>query len=124
MAVCCPAGAGQIASWQCIRVGDSHFQWSQDEACLPPALPTASTTTTALFYMRLSPTAEQGLCFFSKSATFCHIAQLYTSSVRLFEAAISAVSVVKLPLDGLLLVIMLILAGKGRHSRVYQRLSS
>lgn len=52
MAVCCLAGAGQIASWQSNRVGDSDFQWSLDEACVS----LATTTTIVLFYM----SQEQG----------------------------------------------------------------
>lgn len=73
------------------------------------------STTIVLFflYMRLSLNSRTGALFFSQ----LNFAQLYASAVWKFEATISAVTVVKLPLDGLLLVIMLILARKGRHSR-------
>lgn len=64
MAVCCLAGAGQIASWRGIRVGDSHFQWCQEDACLCPALPTASLATIVLFYMDFMAQANSSFFFF------------------------------------------------------------
>lgn len=36
MAVCCLAGAGQLASWMGIRAGDSHFQRCQEKASFLP----------------------------------------------------------------------------------------
>lgn len=47
---------------------------------LPPALPMASTTTIVLFYMRLSPTPEQGLFSF-QNATLPHSSALHVVSV-------------------------------------------
>lgn len=67
MAVCCLAGAGQIASWQSIRVGDSHFQWCQEDACLSPALPTASVATIVLFYMDFMAQSNSRIVFFFSS---------------------------------------------------------
>ncbi len=80
MAGCCLAGAGQIASWQGNRAGDSHFQWSQEKACLSPAPPTTSTTIIVLFYMSASPTLEQGLFSF-QNVTLPHSCALHVVDV-------------------------------------------
>lgn len=122
--MCCLAGAGQAASWPGIRAGDSRFEWSQEEACLSPAPPTYSLHR--LYCAAF--TASEPHCS-SRTELFvpqCSVAGPCTSPGWVSGAS----AVAKLPLDGWLLVIMLILARTARHSRtavviwLYRRLSS
>lgn len=106
MAVCCLAGAGQIASWRGIRVGDSHFQWCQERASFLPELPAASIAAILMFYMWPSLDSKtKGLVFDSS----CDLAApLHLAKCDLVICDLKLPS--ELPVDGLQLVIMLCLA--------------
>lgn len=102
MAVCCLAGAGQIASWRGIRVGDSHFQWCQERASFLPESPTASIAAILMFYMWPSLDSKTKGLFFDSSCDLA--APLHLAKCDYLKLPS------ELPVDGLQLVIMLCLA--------------
>lgn len=79
MAVCCLAGAGQVASWMDIRAGDSHFHQCQEKASFLSGVASASIAASLMYCMleSLNSKAMNSLILFLAAfATFAPLRSL------------------------------------------------